>query len=158
MQGYDDITGFTLKTGVGNYKILSEYNADNALEKWSIIERINGLTLSDAINPQITGTSEFNNIAAIQKKMPATIEIQPPADSPSRVIAAENQPSGRAAGDQSRVRTRPSAGDKAFSDREIERFSTLFKPSGHHQTNNQQAQPERELPLSTLFNRIASCR
>lgn len=158
MHGYDDINGFTLKTGIANYKILSEYNADNALAKWSVIEKINGLALADAINPQITGTEEFNNIAVVQKKMPAAIESQPPMASPARAIVTESQPSGLATGNRAWVRNYPAADEKAFSEREKERFSTLFKPEQPHSTGNQQAQPQRELPLSTLFNRIASCR
>ena len=158
MQGYDDINGFTLKTGMGHYKILSEYNADNALAKWSVIERINGIALTDAINPQITGTEEFNNIAVVQKKMPAAVEVQPTVASLPRAIVAENQPSGFATGDRAWVRNPPMADEKTFSEREKERFSTLFKPEQPHPASNQQAQPQRELSLSTLFNRIASCR
>ena len=158
MQGYDDINGFTLKTGMGNYKILSEYNVDNALAKWSIIERINGLALIDAIKPQIIGTAEFNNIAARPKNMSAAVQIQPPVVSPPRANFSESQPSGLASGDRTRVRNQPVTDEKAFSEREKERFSMLFKPEQPHPAGSQQSQPQRELPLSTLFNRIASCR
>jgi hypothetical protein len=162
MHGYNDINGFASQTGMHNYKILSAYNADNALSKWSVIENINGLVVADAITPLITGAEEFNNIPALSPHIPEPMDVQPPlvASPPERHAVIEpsaeklppaprSQPAARAAA--------PTTGT-AFSEREKERFGTLFKREIPSPVNNPQAQPQRELPLSTLFNRIASCR
>lgn len=40
MKSLDDIKGFKEKTGLSNYKVLSEYNVENLLTPWAIIEKL----------------------------------------------------------------------------------------------------------------------
>ena len=162
MQGYDDITGFRKATGVSNYKILSKYNSDNILKKWSVLERIHGAAVAGAIYPQMPGLTEFQDVPpwninspeeAVQQQV--DFNITPPPRIENRLTAVESSTAQVYPKD---LLTNDTNNTTTVELKNSKRFSSLFSQKTPASDSAVPSNQQRDVQLKMLFERITSCQ
>lgn len=163
MQGYDDITGFKKTTGVSHYRILSKYNTDNVLKKWSVIERIQGISVADAVIPEMPGLSEFQDIPSWNKNISAPTVNSQPATNITQAFNNNNNESripepSMAQSVSLNNKATPTITSRSVTPAPESNFSSLFSQKTPQPAAEKPSNQQRDMQLKTLFERIKSCQ
>lgn len=176
MKSLDDIKGFKKKTGLSNYKVLSEYNVENLLTPWAIIEKLKNESEFHSSIISTVGLSDFSDVTAkstIKEKADTTktkIYSTPSPTEKVSISAGEHTDKGIPSqfDESPRFISENTALQPVISSQYIipefggdkkQRFEALFNSRAKKISNHTvRADEQRELSLKTLFDRIASCQ
>lgn len=174
MKSLDDIKGFKEKTGLSNYKVLSEYNVENLLTPWAIIEKLKNESEFHSSIISTVGLSDFSDVTAkstIKEKANITkIYSTPSPTEKVSISAGEHTDNGIPSqfDEGPRFISENTARQPVISSQYItpefgedkkQRFEALFNSRAKKASNHTaRSDEQRELSLKTLFDRIASCR
>lgn len=174
MKSLDDIKGFKEKTGLSNYKVLSEYNVENLLAPWAIIEKLKNESEFHSSIISTVGLSDFSDVTAkstIKEKANTTkIYSTPSPTEKVSISAGEHTDNGIPSqfDEGPRFISENTARQPVISSQYIipefgedkkQRFEALFNSRAKKTSNHTaRSDEQRELSLKTLFDRIASCR
>jgi len=169
MKSIDDIDGFKEKTGLGNYKTLSQYNIEHLTKSWPVLNMINKPDDKSLTIKKPSGVADFyisDKEAASKTNITSSAAVNVITTEQTAVITKKEMPvvQNVTLAEESRPKMPV---DEYLSEKEnthpakedLKKFSGLFSPDAKSAPHLEASQTQRSTPLAQIFGRnTSSCQ